>query len=84
MCGIGGIVVPRRGEAAAAGLRRMGTCMDARGPDEEGLFVGPGVGLVNRRLSMLDLNELGNCPMPNEGSIVLAQLHRQFCCFQQG
>ena len=40
--------------------------MAARGPDAEGLFIGPGVGLIHRRLSILDLSELGNCPMPNE------------------
>jgi len=70
MCGIGGILVPRGSEATAAGLRRMGQCMEARGPDAEGLFIGTGIGLVHRRLSILDLSELGNCPMPNEdGSI---------------
>jgi asparagine synthase (glutamine-hydrolysing) len=70
MCGIGGILVPRGSEAVAAGLRRMGRCMEARGPDDEGLFIGPRIGLVHRRLSILDLSKLGNCPMPNEdGSI---------------
>ena len=44
--------------------------MAARGPDHEGLFIGPGIGLVHRRLSILDLSEQGHCPMPNEdGSI---------------
>jgi asparagine synthase (glutamine-hydrolysing) len=48
----------------------MGRIMEARGPDNEGLFIGPGIGLVHRRLSILDLSDLGNCPMPNEdGSI---------------
>jgi asparagine synthase (glutamine-hydrolysing) len=70
MCGIGGILVSAGCEVDAAGLRRMGSVMAARGPDDEGLFIGPGVGLIHRRLSILDLSELGNCPMPNEdGSI---------------
>jgi asparagine synthase (glutamine-hydrolysing) len=70
MCGIGGVLVVRGGQVDAAGLRRMGRVMVARGPDDEGLFVGSGVGLIHRRLSILDLSELGNCPMPNEdGSI---------------
>jgi len=70
MCGIGGILVPQGSEIDAAGLRRMGSIMAARGPDNEGLFIGPGVGLIHRRLSILDLSALGNCPMPNEdGSI---------------
>lgn len=70
MCGIGGVLVPAGHEVDEAGLQRMGNSMAARGPDAEGLFVGPGVGLIHRRLSILDLSELGNCPMPNEdGSI---------------
>ena len=70
MCGIAGVRVPHGSEVVAAGLRRMGHIMAARGPDDEGLFIGPGVGLIHRRLSILDLSELGNCPMPNEdGSI---------------
>src|SRR5439155_17970795 len=70
MCGIGGILVPRGSEVDVAALRRMGQCMKARGPDDEGLFIGPRVGLIHRRLSILDLSELVNCPMPNEdGSI---------------
>jgi asparagine synthase (glutamine-hydrolysing) len=75
MCGIGGILVPRGGEAVIAGLRRMGQCMEARGPDDEGLFVGPGIGLVHRRLSILDLSKLGNCPMPNEDGSIQALLN---------
>jgi asparagine synthase (glutamine-hydrolysing) len=70
MCGIAGVRVFEGSEVVAAGLRRMGSVMAARGPDDEGLFIGPGVGLIHRRLSILDLSELGKCPMPNEdGSI---------------
>lgn len=70
MCGIGGVLFARGGQVDAAGLQRMGRVMAARGPDDKGVFVGPGVGLIHRRLSILDLSELGNCPMPNEdGSI---------------
>lgn len=70
MCGLGGILVSAGREVDAAGLKRMGSMMAARGPDDQGMFIGPGVGLIHRRLSILDLSELGNCPMPNEdGSI---------------
>ena len=75
MCGIGGIRVSQGSEVVVAGLRRMGQCMAARGPDDEGLFIGPGVGLVHRRLSILDLSELGNCPMPNEDGSIQALLN---------
>ncbi|MEO8216224.1 MAG: hypothetical protein ABI718_03990, partial [Acidobacteriota bacterium] len=70
MCGIGGIFVPAASGVDEAGLKRMGSLMVARGPDDEELFIAPNAGLIHRRLSILDLSELGNCPMPNEdGSI---------------
>lgn len=75
MCGIGGILISQSTEVVAAGLRRMGQYMAARGPDAEGLFVGTGIGLVHRRLSILDLSELGNCPIPNEDGSIQALLN---------
>src|SRR5262245_15155109 len=75
MCGIGGGVLFEEGEVNAAGLRRMGQMMTVRGPDDEGLFIGPGVGLVHRRLSILDLSQLGNCPIPNEDGSIQALLN---------
>lgn len=75
MCGIGGILVDRNETVMPDGLRRMSSCMTARGPDAEGLFIGNGIGLVHRRLSILDLSDLGNCPMPNEDGSVQALLN---------
>jgi asparagine synthase (glutamine-hydrolysing) len=75
MCGIGGISVAQGREPLMAGLRRMGRCMEARGPDDEGFFLQPGIGLVHRRLSILDLSKLGNCPMPNEDGSIHALLN---------
>ena len=70
MCGIGGVLVSDGSGVHEEGLRRMGRTMVSRGPDHEGLFIGPHIGLVHRRLSILDLSEHGHCPMPNEdGSI---------------
>lgn len=70
MCGIGGILFSKAQPVEPAALRRMGEAMAARGPDDEGFFIAPRVGLVHRRLSILDLSAAGNCPMPNEdGSI---------------
>jgi asparagine synthase (glutamine-hydrolysing) len=75
MCGIGGILEASNVDVQVAGLRRMGQVMAARGPDHEGLFVAPGIGLVHRRLSILDLSEQGNCPMPNEDGSIHALLN---------
>jgi asparagine synthase (glutamine-hydrolysing) len=49
---------------------RMRDVMVARGPDDAGLHLEPGVGLGHRRLSIIDLSPAGHQPMANEdGSI---------------
>ncbi|MDB4948259.1 MAG: asnB [Gemmatimonadetes bacterium] len=70
MCGIGGIVQrgPRGVDAAA--LDAMSGAMRERGPDDHGRWLAPGVGLVHRRLSIVDLSPAGRCPMPNEDGSV--------------
>jgi asparagine synthase (glutamine-hydrolysing) len=66
MCGIAGMIdlVGQRPVPDEV-LRRMGRAIFHRGPDEEGYFQRPGVGLVNRRLSIVGLAD-GQQPMSNE------------------
>jgi asparagine synthase (glutamine-hydrolysing) len=75
MCGIGGVVFPDGGLVPIDRLAAMSKAMQARGPDDHGTFFAPGIGLVHRRLSILDLSELGNCPMPNEDGSIQALLN---------
>src|SRR5512132_1289352 len=79
MCGVAGIVVGPGGRVCAERLERMSAAIRHRGPDDEGyLFWSPGelprrgrssqlgdgrVGFAHRRLSILDLSELGWQPM---------------------
>jgi asparagine synthase (glutamine-hydrolysing) len=65
MCGICGVV----GHVDETGLRRMTRTMVHRGPDDEGLYLGEGVGLGVRRLSIIDLAG-GRQPMTNEDRTV--------------
>jgi asparagine synthase (glutamine-hydrolysing) len=74
MCGISGIVSfdgnPER--LAPERLQAMGEALAHRGPDGSGTFVDastPGIGLVHRRLSIIDL-EGGRQPMANEDDTV--------------
>jgi len=59
MCGITGFSRP--GDTAdlsgdeRAALQRMNDAITHRGPDEDGFFHGPGVGLAARRLSIIDV-----------------------------
>ena len=55
MCGIAGYVCGENRAAQSPLLRRLATALQHRGPDDEGYFEGPGVGLAMRRLSIVDL-----------------------------
>ena len=68
MCGIAGVLDPKRALPAEAlrGLaRRMSLALAHRGPDDEGLFVDAGAGLAlgHRRLAIIDLSRAGAQPM---------------------
>ena len=66
MCGIAG-VVNLSGPAAVEPrtLRRMADAIVHRGPDEDGYFTRPGLGLASRRLSIVGLAD-GRQPIFNE------------------
>jgi asparagine synthase (glutamine-hydrolysing) len=70
MCGIAGIV-DLGGQRTVPDelVRRMARAIIHRGPDEEGFFHRPGVGLASRRLSIVGLAD-GQQPMSNEDKSV--------------
>ena len=70
MCGIAGYAGwSRSAQASEADLSTMCAAIHHRGPDEEGHFVGPGVALGMRRLSVIDVLG-GSQPMANEDGTV--------------
>ena len=72
MCGIAGVIYadPNRPVDRNV-LKAMGDAIAHRGPDAEGFFREPGLGLVHRRLSIIDLAG-GDQPIGNEdGSVQL-------------
>jgi asparagine synthase (glutamine-hydrolysing) len=73
MCGICGIATPSPSEPVPAELlQAMCRTIIHRGPDDEGIFTGAGVGLGVRRLSIIDLAG-GHQPLSNEdGTIWIA------------
>lgn len=73
MCGLAGLLGP--GAADSALLETMGIALAHRGPDGQGqwLDANAGVGLVHRRLSIVDLSPAGSQPMVSiDGRWVLA------------
>lgn len=71
MCGICGIVNTDRAEPVDVRLiAHMRDTLAHRGPDDKGAYIGPGVGLGHRRLSIIDLRPEGRQPMANEDGSV--------------
>lgn len=70
MCGIAGFTGWEGSqEAAQATLQAMCTAITHRGPDEEGTWLGPGVALGMRRLSVIDIAG-GSQPVRSEDGSV--------------
>jgi len=65
MCGIAGLV-EFQGTPDESTLRAMERSILHRGPDEGGFWSSGPVGLVHRRLRIIDLSPLGAQPMANE------------------
>ncbi len=66
MCGICGIFEFDRRDAIPQELvHRMNETLVHRGPDDEGIYCGPGIALGFRRLSIIDLSS-GHQPISNE------------------
>ena len=69
MCGIAGIVRWDGRPVLEEDIRAMCAAMVHRGPDDEGIYVAPGVGIGMRRLSIIDLGN-GHQPLSNEDGTV--------------
>jgi asparagine synthase (glutamine-hydrolysing) len=71
MCGLAGVLDLRgRRKPDRAMLQRMADALVHRGPDDDGFLVAPGVGLANRRLSIVGLSD-GHQPIFNEDESVV-------------
>ena len=75
MCGICGIFefVPS-GQVSEDLIRRMTQTIIHRGPDDEGIYTAPGVGLGFRRLSIIDVAG-GHQPIANEDGSIWVMLN---------
>jgi asparagine synthase (glutamine-hydrolysing) len=70
MCGIAGVMYSDGGRPVdPALLKAMADSIAHRGPDAEGFWAAPGIGLVHRRLSVIDLSS-GDQPLSNEDGSV--------------
>ncbi len=68
MCGFAGLVNARSGQTAdalRAVVQRMADTLVHRGPDDSGVWIDAeaGIALGHRRLSIIDLSQVGHQPM---------------------
>jgi len=83
MCGICGIIYDDPSRPVDRGLlERMNRTMTHRGPDDEGYYIGRGIGLAMRRLSIIDPRG-GHQPMTSEDGNVVAICNGEIYNFQE-
>src|SRR5258706_5769294 len=70
MCGISGMIMKGNISPDMARLRQMNDAAKHRGPDGEGFYCEGKVGFGHRRLSIIDLSELGAQPMTYAGNTI--------------
>ncbi len=70
MCGICGKLDISGAPIGEALLRAMCRSFAYRGPDDEGIYSAPLIGLGHRRLSIIDLSPAGHQPMSNEDDTI--------------
>src|SRR5277367_5565174 len=83
MCGICGIFEPGRDTAIdPTRIRAMADTIRHRGPDDEGCYTAPGIGLGHRRLSIIDVKG-GHQPLYNEDETVAITYNGEIYNYQE-
>ena len=82
MCGICGKLDFSGAPISEELLRRMCQSIAHRGPDDEGIYCAPPVGLGHRRLSIIDLSPAGHQPMSNEDGTIRLVFNGEVYNFQ--
>jgi len=82
MCGIAGIVALDNRAVSPEEIRAMCAALAHRGPDDEGFYFRPNVGLGMRRLSIIDL-ATGQQPISNEDGSVWVVFNGEIYNFQE-
>jgi asparagine synthase (glutamine-hydrolysing) len=82
MCGIAGIVSLDDRPIAREEISAMCDAIVHRGPDDEGYYIGDGVGLGMRRLSIIDLTT-GHQPVHNEDGSVWVVFNGEIYNFKE-
>ncbi len=82
MCGICGKLLFNGTEPDAELIRKMCRTIEHRGPDDEGIYTAPHVGLGQRRLSIIDLDRSACAPLSNEDQSIWLVFNGEIYNFQ--
>jgi len=83
MCGIHGILqLNGQQDNVTDIIKAMGNVTQHRGPDDEGIYVGNGITIGQRRLSIIDL-ETGHQPICNEDETIWLACNGEIYNFQE-
>ena len=83
MCGICGKVTFSGAVVERDLIARMNHVLTHRGPDGEGVYVAPGIGLGQRRLAIIDLDARAVAPLSNEDGTVWVTFNGEIYNFRQ-
>lgn len=83
MCGIAGKFRFSGDPVDPAEISRMCGRIVHRGPDAEGVHVGPWIGLGQRRLSIIDLSDRANPPLSNEDGTIWIVLNGEIYNYRE-
>jgi len=83
MCGICGKLDFYKNRISEELLEKMCRSFPYRGPDDEGIYIDPPVGLGHRRLSIIDLSPAGHQPMHNEDESIWVVFNGEIYDFQK-
>jgi asparagine synthase (glutamine-hydrolysing) len=83
MCGLAGYLQLQPGAPAPLILKSMGDAIAHRGPDGEGYYSDGPIGLVHRRLAIIDLSPAGHQPMASQDGRYLLVYNGEVYNFQE-
>ena len=83
MCGIAGKVDFRDRLVERELIERMCATIVHRGPDSEGIYTASGIGLGQRRLAIIDLDERAVAPLSNEDGSVWVTFNGEIYNFRE-
>ena len=84
MCGIAGIVAfNNTGQSSFSTIQKAVSCLEKRGPDNEGIFSDDHVVLAHRRLSVIDTSDAASQPFTDDSGRYVIVFNGEFFNYQE-